>query len=256
MKQKGSRVELLIHKLKLEDAGDYTCDTGDRQSSATLKVKALPVLFKRELQNVEAEEDGTAALSCEVTKPDAPVTWRKGSVGLHSSDKYEMKQKGSRVELLIHKLKLEDAGDYTCDTGDRQSSAALKVKALPALFKRELQNVEAEEDGTAALSCEVTKPDAPVTWRKGSVGLHSSDKYEMKQKGSKVELLIHKLKLEDAGDYTCDTGDRQSSAALKVKGRTTVIYLFSVFYIKQLSVCLSVCLRFKRELNNQLTYRR
>uniref|UniRef100_A0A4W3HXD6 Ig-like domain-containing protein n=1 Tax=Callorhinchus milii TaxID=7868 RepID=A0A4W3HXD6_CALMI len=74
------------------------------------------------LQNVEAEEDGTAALSCEVTKPDAPVTWRKGSVGLHSSDKYGMKQKGSRVELLIHKLKLEDAGDYTCDTGDQNAS--------------------------------------------------------------------------------------------------------------------------------------
>uniref|UniRef100_A0A4W3HXE1 Ig-like domain-containing protein n=1 Tax=Callorhinchus milii TaxID=7868 RepID=A0A4W3HXE1_CALMI len=92
----------------------------------SLSPSALPVLFKRELQNVEAEEDSTAALSCEVTKPDAPVTWRKGSVGLHSSDKYGMKQKGSRVELLIHKLKLEDAGDYTCDTGDRQSSATLK----------------------------------------------------------------------------------------------------------------------------------
>uniref|UniRef100_UPI00398E7BDC obscurin-like isoform X29 n=1 Tax=Pristiophorus japonicus TaxID=55135 RepID=UPI00398E7BDC len=217
MKQKGSCVELFIHSLKVEDAGDYTCDSGDQQTMAVLKVKALPVLFKQELQNKDAEEDGTVILHCEITKPDAPVKWRKGSVVLHPSEKHEMKQKGSCVELFIHSLKVEDAGEYTCDSGDQQTMAVLKVKALPVLFKQELQNKEAEEDGTAILHCEITKPDAPVEWRKGSVVLHPSEKHEMKQKGSCVELFIHSLKVEDAGEYTCDSGDQQTMAVLKVK---------------------------------------
>ncbi|XP_041040413.1 obscurin isoform X3 [Carcharodon carcharias] len=217
MKQKGPCVELLIHSLKLEDAGEYTCDSGDQQTTASLKVKALPVLFKQELQSKEIEEDSTAILNCEISKPGAPVEWRKGSVVLHPSDKHEMKQKGSCVELLIHNLKAEDAGKYTCDSEDQQTMAFLKVKALPVLFKQELQNKEAEEDSTAILHCEISKPDAPVEWRKGSVVLHPSEKHEMKQTGSCVELVIHSLKVEDAGKYTCDSGDQKTTASLRVK---------------------------------------
>ncbi|GCC29258.1 hypothetical protein chiPu_0007696 [Chiloscyllium punctatum] len=217
MKQKGSCVELLIHSLSVQDAGNYTCDTGDQQTMAILKVKVLPVHFKQELRSLEAEEDSTAILNCEITKPDAPVEWSKESVVLQSSKKHEMKQKGSYVELLIHNLKPEDAGKYTCDTGDQQSVAILKVKALPVLFKERLKNQETEEDSTATLNCEITKPNAPVDWRKGSVLLHPCEKYEMKQNDSCVELLIHNLKAEDAGQYICDTGDQQTMAILKVK---------------------------------------
>ncbi|XP_048474365.1 obscurin [Rhincodon typus] len=217
MKQKGSMIELIIHNLKPEDAGEYICDSGFQQTSATLKVKALPVLFKKKFHDQEIEEDGSASLKCEVTKPDVAVKWRKGSILLQPSNKHEMKQKECYVELLIHNIKLEDAGEYTCDSGDQQITASLKVKALPVLFKQELENQEAEENSTAVLSCVITKPDAPVKWRKESVVLHPSEKHEMKQKGSYVELLIHSLSAQDAGNYTCDTGDQQTMANLKVK---------------------------------------
>ncbi|XP_069770989.1 obscurin-like isoform X13 [Narcine bancroftii] len=217
IKQRDHHVELLIHSLKPEDAGEYSCDSGDRQTSAVLKVKVLPVLFKEELQNVEVEEDSTASLHCLINKPDAPVKWRKGSLLLRPSKKYEIKQRDHHVELLIHSLKPEDAGEYSCDSGDRQTTAFLKVKVLPVLFKEELQDVEVEEDSSASLHCLISKPDAPVKWRKGSLLLRPSKKYEIKQRDHHVELLIHSLKPEDAGEYSCDSGDRQTSAVLKVK---------------------------------------
>ncbi|GCB68619.1 hypothetical protein scyTo_0008255 [Scyliorhinus torazame] len=222
MKQKGSNVELIIHDLKLEDAGEYTCDSGDEQTTASLKVKALPVYFKKELQNMEAHEGDTATFCCELTKADAPVNWTKESLSLHPSDKHEMKQNGSTVELLIHNLKLEDSGEYTCDSGDKKTKSCLKVKALPVVFKQELQNKEAEEDSTAILHCEISKPGVPVEWRKGSVVLHPSEKHEMKQTGPCVELFIHSLKVEDAGKYTCDSGDQKTTASLKVKALPVV----------------------------------
>ncbi|NXE42660.1 OBSCN protein, partial [Ptilorrhoa leucosticta] len=70
--------------------------------------------------------------------------------------------------------------------------------ALPALFKQELQNTEAEEGGTATLRCELTKPKAPVEWRKGDVTLYPGLKYEMKQQGCAAELVIYDLELDDS----------------------------------------------------------
>lgn len=48
--------------------------------------------------------------------------------------------------------------------------------------------------------------------------LRPSDKYEMRQAGSVAELTIHNLSEADAGDYTCDTGDQQTTAAVRLKG--------------------------------------
>lgn len=48
--------------------------------------------------------------------------------------------------------------------------------------------------------------------------LRPSDKYKMHQAGSVAELMICNLSEADAGEYMCDTGDRQTTAAVLVKG--------------------------------------
>lgn len=44
-------------------------------------------------------------------------------------------------------------------------------------------------------------------------------KYDIKLSGRTAELVIHNVEPEDASDYTCDTGDQQSSAVLRVNGQ-------------------------------------
>ncbi|XP_041899175.1 obscurin isoform X8 [Corvus kubaryi] len=216
MSQDGAVAKLIIHELEEEDAGLYICMCGDQQTTATLTVTALPALFKQELQNTEAEEGGTATLRCELTKPKAPVEWRKGDVTLYPGLKYEMKQQGCAAELVIYDLELDDSGIYTCDSGHQRTTAVVAVHALPVTFKQPLQNQESEEGSTATFCCELSKPSAAVEWRKGGVGLQPSQKYEMRQRGGLVELLIHNLKLEDTGEYSCDVGDQETRAALSV----------------------------------------
>lgn len=49
--------------------------------------------------------------------------------------------------------------------------------------------------------------------------LTASRKYQLKQDGTMVELVIYKLQGSDAGEYSCDTGFQKTSAILCVNGR-------------------------------------
>ncbi|KAF2987667.1 hypothetical protein EK904_013941 [Melospiza melodia maxima] len=219
LRQQGCAAELVIHDLEVEDSGIYTCDSGHQRTTAVLAVHALPITFKQPLQNKEFEEGSTATFCCELSKASAAVEWRKGGVGLQPSQKYEMRQRGCLVELLIHNLRLEDTGEYSCDTGDQETRAALNVKALPVLFQKQLKDEEAEEGAAVKFQCELTKDNAAVEWRKGTMELFPCAKYQIKLSGRAAELVIHNVEPEDASDYTCDTGDQQSTAVLRVNDR-------------------------------------
>ncbi|KAL7886884.1 hypothetical protein AOLI_G00046050 [Acnodon oligacanthus] len=222
IRQTGSSVELKITDLKPEDAGEYTCLCGDQKTTANMKIKALPVIFRRELQNQECDEGSSVTLQCELSKPGVPVKWRKGTQVLQSGGKYFIRQTGSSVELKITDLKPEDAGEYTCLCGDQKTTANMKIKALPVVFKRELQNQECIEGGSLTLQCELSKPGVPVEWRKGTQLLQSEGKYLIKQTGSIVELKITDLQSADAGVYVCDCGDNKTMASIKINALPAV----------------------------------
>ncbi|XP_039875850.1 obscurin isoform X16 [Simochromis diagramma] len=313
MSQKDGVLTLTIKQLEENDTDIYTCDVGTAKSMAKVTVKAKPVLFKTQLQNLEGQAGESACLRCEITKPGVSVVWRCGDRVLASSSKYHLKQEGTVVELIIYKLQGTDSGEYSCDTGRQKTSAVLTVKevevkvlkflescvvyegedvcfeclvsheeapmalwklqdvplqnnemnlikaegrlhsltlrgvttadsgtvtftvgnhtstasltvrAAPVVFKKELKSQEAKEGGEASLSCEVSSPDHKVTWWKGSTLLTQGEKYTMEQKATTHILIIHKLIMEDSGEYTCDTGDQKSTATLTVKEHVRII---------------------------------
>lgn len=53
-------------------------------------------------------------LICEVSKPDADVTWYKGDEELPEGGRYDQIVDGKRRILLIQDLKMSDAGEYNC----------------------------------------------------------------------------------------------------------------------------------------------
>uniref|UniRef100_W5KAC1 Obscurin, cytoskeletal calmodulin and titin-interacting RhoGEF n=1 Tax=Astyanax mexicanus TaxID=7994 RepID=W5KAC1_ASTMX len=252
IKQSGSSLELKITNLKPEDAGEYTCLCGDQKTTAHLKIngrnywtfllldrcdgdgissgliytQSLPALFIQELKNQKAVEGESVTWSCELSKSSSAVQWRKGEVELCSCAKYEFKQDGHHFQLIIHNLEPEDSGEYTCDSGDRQSTARLAVQAKPVLFRTPLILQEVELGENAVFRCELSKPGAPVIWRKEKKILQSSSKYELKQAGAAVELVIYRLQEADCGEYSCDTGHEVTSALLSLKGRNRRLQLF------------------------------
>nr|XP_033505671.1 obscurin isoform X15 [Epinephelus lanceolatus] len=185
MKQKASVTELVINKVVPEDSGDYSCVCGDQKTTACIKIKALKLAAPPSATKREAKRQETRE-TMEAKTPEAPSVATK--------DKQKRQQIYETVEA-----------------------------AAPALFKKELESQEATEGDKATLSCETSNPDCKVTWLKGSTVLTHGEKYTLEQRATTHNLVIHKLNLKDSGEYTCDTGDKKSTATLTVKERVRVI---------------------------------
>ncbi|KAG7999489.1 Obscurin, partial [Nibea albiflora] len=212
MKVEGKVAQMTILNVQPEDAGKYSCITGDEKTTAEVKVKPLPVMFKREIQSLVVKEGDGGVFCCELSRPGAPVEWRKGRVILKPGEKYEMKQEGRLSKLIINNIEESDAGKYTCKTKDSQSTAELTVRGLPPSFKMPLVNQEVMEGNSVILRCELDKPASSVEWRRGRELLKNGDKYQMRKKDLQVELKITDVSLDDNGDYTCVCGEQMTTA--------------------------------------------
>nr|XP_029490911.1 obscurin-like [Oncorhynchus nerka] len=241
IKLEGRIAEMTITNVQPEDIGKYSCVTGDQKTTAVVKVQALPVTFKRQLQNAMIKEGDSGEFWCELSKPGAPVDWRKGRAILKSGDKYEMKQEGRITKLLIHNVEESDAGKYTCKTKDTQSTAELTVMGLPPTFKEQLRNMAVEEGKTVTLRCELSKPAASVVWKRGAELLKNVDKCQIRKKELLVELKIIDANLEDSGVYTCICGEQKTTA-------TVTINVHPVTFIEELR-------NFQVEEGNNVTLR-
>lgn len=95
-----------------------------------------------------------------------------------------------------------------------------QILAIPAEFIQRLQTVEAKEGETVTLTCEYSLPGVQFHWRKGFESLRPGDKYVMKQRKTINSLTIKALMPEDSGEYTCQCRDHNTTADLKVHGKS------------------------------------
>ncbi|XP_070989796.1 obscurin-like isoform X35 [Oncorhynchus clarkii lewisi] len=210
-------MKLTVRSATVQDSGEYSCEViGGATTKAKLVIKEPVHKFTKELKDSEAEEKGSVTLQCETAQPASKATWSKGGIELKAGGRCEMTQKETVLTLTIKQLEEKDSGTYTCDVGTAKMTAKVTVKGAPVVFMKELESQEAVEGGSVSLTCEISV-EGKVTWRRGSVLLTQGEKYSMEHTGSTYILMVHKLKVEDAGEYTCDTGDKQSTATLKVK---------------------------------------
>lgn len=97
--------------------------------------------------------------------------------------------------------------------------------AVPATFKASLRSQEAEEGNSVTLCCELSKKGVPVQWKREAQLLSEEifrGKYQMKQEGKVAQMTILNVQPEDAGKYSCVTGDEKTTAEVKVKRKGEV----------------------------------
>ncbi|KAI3368574.1 hypothetical protein L3Q82_025583, partial [Scortum barcoo] len=196
---------LTIKETQDVDAGDYTCvainAAGTSSGKISLDVGAAPK-FTREPSDVAVDIGSNVTVQCLAEgHPEPQVTWRReDGLPLSNSPRTHGTITQSRGGLHITGLWVEDEGVYVCVAqnhfGKIQAQARITVTGLVRLCSMWF------EDQQVTLPC-VLLAGNPLPERQWlhNYGLVTSDQYvTVRRDGS---LHIERVRLEDAGDYTC-----------------------------------------------------
>ncbi|XP_013996100.2 obscurin isoform X25 [Salmo salar] len=228
MEHTGSTYILMVHKLKVEDAGEYTCDTGDKQSTATLTVKES-VRITRELHDITVTTGQDAVFACELSQEGVTNgEWWLGDNLLQNNDLNQITFQGRVHRLTLQMVTTDESGDVAFVVGEEKTVACLLVEEKPkVLILEKPHDTVALEGETVTLSCTVSDPTATITWSRNDVAIKAGLKYDLRKNGALMQLRIHNLEMEDSGTYCCDTGDAQCTVTLTVEGAPA-------FFLKEL----------------------
>ncbi|XP_048102109.1 obscurin isoform X12 [Alosa alosa] len=223
MCKKGRKYTLTIKNATNSDTGEVIFTIKDLVSKTTLFVEGTAVIVSRELQTVCAVSGEDAVFICEMSEASPDIKWSKDGKAIKKSEKYDISQEEKVMKLTIYNVTDKDSGTYCCEIlGGPSTKASLEVQAPMVLFTKELENQEALEGKDVTLCCTTSCEDAKVTWRKGLVALEEGKKYSIQKEGTTHTLVVHSVKVDDSGEYICDTGEKQSKATLMVKERVLI----------------------------------
>ncbi|XP_017914428.1 PREDICTED: obscurin-like protein 1 isoform X3 [Capra hircus] len=220
LEQDGARQVLRVRGARSRDAGEYLCDTPQDSRIFLVSVEEPPLVkLVSELTPLTVHEGDDATFRCEVSPPDADITWLRNGVVITPGPQLEMTQNGSSRTLTVRSCRLEDAGTVTARAGGTSTSARLHVRETELLFLRRLQDVRAEEGQDVCLEVETGRVGAAgaVRWVRGGAPLPPDSRLSTAQDGHVYRLFIHSVVLADQGTYGCESHHDRTLARLSVR---------------------------------------
>uniref|UniRef100_A0A287CXH8 Obscurin-like protein 1 n=1 Tax=Ictidomys tridecemlineatus TaxID=43179 RepID=A0A287CXH8_ICTTR len=226
LQAEGPRRVLCIRAADLTHAGLYTCQTGTAPEAPSLSftvqvAEPPPVKLLSELTPLTVHEGDDATFQCEVSPPDAEVTWLRNGAVVTPGPQLEIARSGSSHSLTVRGCKLEDSGTVAARAGSTVTSARLHVRETELLFLRRLQDVRAEEGQDVCLEVETGRVGAAgaVRWLRGGEPLPLDSRLALAQDGHVHRLFIHGVVLADQGTYGCESHHDRTLARLSVRPR-------------------------------------
>ncbi|XP_061150962.1 obscurin isoform X12 [Syngnathus typhle] len=212
-----------VQVVTLQETRETSKEQVVKQEMRKLSVEAPPVFFKKTLDSQEGTEGEKVTLSCQTSSSDCKVSWRKGSTLLSHGEKYSIEQRADIHTLSIHKLKPEDSGEYSCDTGDNKSTAAVSVKEHVRIL-RELHDITVQSGQDAVFEVELSH--AGVTnaqWWLADNLLQNNELNRMSSDGRVHRLALKMVTTDESGDVAFVVGEEKSVACLLVEEKPKVL---------------------------------
>ncbi|XP_052706840.1 twitchin-like isoform X1 [Crassostrea angulata] len=209
IQRRENRCILRIKDARPEDEAEFKCECGAASTTCKLSVTEPEWDFMKLLEDVEGVERDKAVFECDVNDPEAEVTWWRGDKELSGGGKYEIIKDNFKRRLVVKNCHMKDDGEYTCKVLDKSTKASLFVEPDIKFFKK-LENKRERETGTLVLECKASNPhNQPVKWFKDGMPINRDDpRLEITRKGEMHKLVITNLNRDDAGQYTCQVGER------------------------------------------------
>ncbi|XP_071104533.1 twitchin-like isoform X3 [Haliotis cracherodii] len=212
--------KLELYNVKPEDGGKYTCQCNNATTSGWLYVEAKEpeYYFTQKLpQHHEITRKKMGMLECFISDPRARVKWYKGDEALeYTPGIYEIQRRENRCILKFPDAQSDLEGEYTCRCGDAITSCDLYVEEPEWEFMKKLEDVEAVEREKATFTCDVSDPEAEVSWFKDEKELKAGGKFLFEKDGLKRRLVVKNCSIKDDAKYSCHMLNQITAADLFV----------------------------------------
>ncbi|XP_044222762.1 obscurin-like protein 1 isoform X12 [Thunnus albacares] len=203
--------------------GDEIGEIADASAQYTVDVKAPPVrittLCEAE-RNKSVEVDEPIVLRCEISDPNAQVTWYKDGIKLHEAAGQDMLEEGSIRTLAFQSATLSHAGIYSCKTTDDAMQFHVDVKA-PLLKLSAISEADQKKTVMAgcpiALQCELSDPAGQVSWYKDGTELLPQNGVDIQSEGNVRSLVVPSAERAHSGIYRCESKDDDIQFDVEVK---------------------------------------
>lgn len=233
---------LRIRNAQVADEGRYECFVAVASHGQTKVLDSRVVLVKTKpyfllgqtTPDVEAKEGSTEVLLCNATgRPPPTIIWSRFGGALLPVGQERL----YAPELKIEKIRPEYRGKYRCDAsniiGEETYSIThivrLDVKFKPILTVRSDEVYQAAGYRTELICYGEANPfptEDKLYWSKGTTRISkTTGRLEVRQtigafNQLTYELIIHRVKAEDYGRYTCNMGNimegRTSSISIEL----------------------------------------
>ncbi|XP_047456753.1 obscurin-like protein 1 isoform X5 [Mugil cephalus] len=202
-----------------------TCDS-DWSDSVTANKVAVEAPPKRVTalndteRNKSVEVGEPIVLQCEISPPNAPVTWYKDGLKQLEGTGQDMVAEGSIRTLAFQSAMQSHTGTYSCNTTDEAVQFHVDVKAPPLTFS---PISEADQTMTViagcpiALQCELSDPSGQVSWYKDGTKLLPQSGVCIQSKGNLRSLFVPSAERVHTGVYRCESKDDDIQFAVEVK---------------------------------------
>ncbi|XP_029692565.1 obscurin-like protein 1 isoform X13 [Takifugu rubripes] len=215
--------KLIIPTAEFFHTGLYCCKTKGDSVLFNVDVKAPPVKFSaipEELRTKWIEAGCPLVLQCVVSDDDAHVCWYRDEMQLIPHSGLEITSEGNRRTLVVQCTEVCHSGVYRCTTQDDTMDFQVEIKAPPVKITtlceaEKKKSVEAGEP--LMLRCEISDPNAQVTWYKDGVRLHEAAGHAILAEASARMLMFGSAVLSHAGIYCCKTRDDAVAFHVDVK---------------------------------------
>ncbi|XP_067300486.1 obscurin isoform X2 [Pseudorasbora parva] len=223
LKTEGPYRRLKILRSGVEDSGEYVCDTADDSIFFNLNIKEPPVRIVSPSQSqmeLCQQTSERMVLSCEISRPNATVRWYRDGLEVEESDSLILEVDGVYRRLIIPKPTVKDSAEYVCDTADDSVTFFVNIAEPPVRFIRPRKMTYAVEKlvgDIVVLECEVSRPNAEVSWKKDGDEIEENSNITITEDGTSRQLTIHCAAFDDAGQYVCDARDDVMDFLVKIK---------------------------------------
>ncbi|XP_008299427.1 obscurin isoform X6 [Stegastes partitus] len=171
-------------------------------------------------RNKSVEVGEPIVLHCEITDPNAQVTWYKDGIKLLEAAGQDMLAEGSIRTLAFQSAMLSHAGTYSCKTADDAMQFHVDVKAPPLTFSalsEADQKMTVITGSPIALQCELSDPTGHVSWYKDGEMLLPQSGVDIQSEGNLRSLVVPSAERAHTGVYRCESKDDDIQFDVEVK---------------------------------------